>query len=94
VIYHNANIDAFDMKVLQLKYTFGPEIYHNDSHVTVMRAGLTRNIGARFPDMVDEIAVAFADHVPTQTVRPLDSSYRLVLTMRQNGPKSPLLSPS
>lgn len=38
----------------------------SDYHVGVVRSQLTRNLGARFSDVVDEIATAFEDLVPAK----------------------------
>ena len=39
----------------------GREASHNPYHGVVIRGGLTRNIGRRFPEVVDEIGTAFDD---------------------------------
>ena len=39
----------------------GPEIFHNPYHVPIVRAQLTRNIGALCPEIIDEISTAFDD---------------------------------
>ena len=39
----------------------GPEVLHNPYHVPIVRAKLTRNIGALYPEIIDEISTAFTD---------------------------------
>ena len=39
----------------------GREIFHNPYHVPIVRAQLTRNIGALYPEIRDEIRMAFDD---------------------------------
>jgi hypothetical protein len=52
------------LQLLQLQYILGPEIAFDPYHVAVVRTPLTRNIGIKFPDIQDEIAVGFAEHMP------------------------------
>ena len=37
-----------------------PDFYH----INVIRTTLTRNIGIKFPDILDEISTAFNEHIP------------------------------
>ena len=39
----------------------GPEIINNPYHLPIVRARLTRNIGALYPEIIDEISTAFDD---------------------------------
>ena len=39
----------------------GPEIHRNPYHVPIVRGQLTRNIGALYPEIIDEIRTAFHD---------------------------------
>lgn len=49
--------------MISLDVTIGPEAY-DDSHVSVVRNALTRNIRERFADIQGEIVTAFADYIP------------------------------
>ncbi|KAL0068149.1 hypothetical protein AAF712_004809 [Marasmius tenuissimus] len=51
---------------LEVDYTMSPKLHINSYHINIVRTPLTRNIGARFDDIVDETFVAFADHIPLQ----------------------------
>lgn len=48
-----------------------PSLYQDPYHHNIVRTPLTRNIGARFPDVQDELAAAFKDEVP-----PKNGGYR------------------
>ncbi|KAK1228836.1 hypothetical protein PQX77_008103 [Marasmius sp. AFHP31] len=52
--------------VLQIEYTMSPQLHNNPYHISLVRTLLTRNIGARFDDIVDETFAAFADRIPLQ----------------------------
>jgi hypothetical protein len=54
------------IQVLQFDYTVGPEIHRDPYHVSVVRTSLTRNFGARFSGIQDEITTAFAEHIPAK----------------------------
>ena len=43
--------------------TLGPQHLDDPFYVDAVSGPLTRNIGARFADIEDEIAVAFDDHI-------------------------------
>ena len=47
--------------------TFGSDLMGDDSHVDTVRTPLTRNIGAKFLDVRDEIIAAFTGHIPAQS---------------------------
>ncbi|KAF8637704.1 hypothetical protein AX16_010779 [Volvariella volvacea WC 439] len=51
-------------ETLQVEYTLGPAVRKNQYHTFSIRTPLTRNIGARFPDLCDEIAASFSDLIP------------------------------
>jgi cytochrome P450 len=51
---------------LQSDYTLGPAARVDPYHVDVIRSPLTRNLGARFHDIRDEIEAAFADEIPAK----------------------------
>ncbi|KAH8092525.1 cytochrome P450 [Cristinia sonorae] len=58
---------SFDEAVsdsLQVDYTLGPTIHTNGYHIPIIRTTLTRNLGALFPDVRDELATAFTDIIP------------------------------
>ncbi|KAG7090080.1 hypothetical protein E1B28_011697 [Marasmius oreades] len=52
--------------LVHLKYTMSPVIHRNPYHLDVIRTTLTRNIGARFDDVRDEIQAAFSEYIPPQ----------------------------
>ena len=53
-------------KTLHTDILFGRGIHDDGFHIDVIRSQLTRNIAARFSDVQDEIAAAFAEYVPTK----------------------------
>lgn len=38
-----------------------PEVHHNPYHLSIVRSQLTRNLGALYPEIRDEIITAFDD---------------------------------
>ena len=44
--------------------TLGRETYDDPFHAEAIRGPFTKNIGTRFADVQDEIAVAFKEHIP------------------------------
>ncbi|TFK39713.1 cytochrome P450 [Crucibulum laeve] len=51
-------------EALQVPYTLGAQISENDYHVPIVRNQLTRNLGAIFPELHDEIVASFQDVIP------------------------------
>jgi len=49
------SIDPTKSKRFQLDYTIGPGLNGDDYHIQVVRGVMTRNIGARYSGMLDEI---------------------------------------
>ncbi|EGN93528.1 hypothetical protein SERLA73DRAFT_97436 [Serpula lacrymans var. lacrymans S7.3] len=49
--------------ILKLKYTLGHEIMDNPYHIPIILTQLTRNLAARFPDILDEIKASFDDNI-------------------------------
>ena len=49
------HIDSTKSKRFQLDYTIGPGLNGDDYHIQVVRGVMTRNIGTRYSDMLDEI---------------------------------------
>ncbi|KAF8637691.1 hypothetical protein AX16_010766 [Volvariella volvacea WC 439] len=49
---------------LQIEHTMGPEVRRNQYHELSIRTPLTRNLAARFPDLYDEIKLAFSEFIP------------------------------
>lgn len=49
-----------------MEYTLGPEIHHNPYHIGIIRSQLTRNLGALFPDVREEIIASFNDIIPAK----------------------------
>ncbi|KAK1231304.1 hypothetical protein PQX77_005584 [Marasmius sp. AFHP31] len=56
-------LDYFE-EIMQLQYTMSPVIHENPYHIDVIRGTLTRNIGARFDDVRDELKTAFNEYIP------------------------------
>ncbi|KIK57189.1 hypothetical protein GYMLUDRAFT_263250 [Collybiopsis luxurians FD-317 M1] len=53
-------------KLLQTDYTLGRPARTDPYHIDVVQTPLTRNLGARFEDLRDEIKAAFADEIPAK----------------------------
>ncbi|KAK0212154.1 cytochrome P450 [Desarmillaria ectypa] len=51
-------------EVIQADYTIGRRFNADSYHTDVIRSALTRNIGACFADVQDEIQAAFKDNIP------------------------------
>lgn len=49
---------------MQMDHTLGPDILHNPYHIPIIRSQLTRNIGAVFLDLKDELSMAFDEFIP------------------------------
>jgi hypothetical protein len=49
------------VKALQFDYTISPKLRAHLFHHNVIRGPMTRSIGSRFPDFLDEIGKAFED---------------------------------
>ncbi|KAG5651717.1 hypothetical protein H0H81_007722, partial [Sphagnurus paluster] len=49
---------------IQTVHTLGAEVYHDPYHVPVIRSALTRHLVACFPEVQDELAMAFAERLP------------------------------
>uniref|UniRef100_A0A0W0EXE4 Cytochrome P450 n=1 Tax=Moniliophthora roreri TaxID=221103 RepID=A0A0W0EXE4_MONRR len=58
-----SNLEALD-DALKAIYTIHPKLDTNPYHIDIIRTPLTRNIGARFADIRDEIIAAFNDNIP------------------------------
>ncbi|KAF9445833.1 cytochrome P450 [Macrolepiota fuliginosa MF-IS2] len=52
---------AFLNEASQFEYTIGPEIMTDTYHNNVVRGPMTRNIGSRFSDLIDEVDKAMGD---------------------------------
>ncbi|PPQ94096.1 hypothetical protein CVT25_009247 [Psilocybe cyanescens] len=48
---------------LQLDYTLGKQLLSNPYHIDVIRMAVTRNIGARFQEIHDEVSRAYSDAI-------------------------------
>ncbi|KAG9310148.1 cytochrome P450 [Chiua virens] len=48
-------------EAIKTEYTLGPSIYHNPYHVEAVRSRLTRSLGTLYPEIRDEISVAFEE---------------------------------
>ncbi|ESK93240.1 cytochrome p450 [Moniliophthora roreri MCA 2997] len=68
--------------MLQTRYTLGQAVADDPWHVAVVRGALTRNIGAKFDDIREEIIAAFSDEMPATTEwtkrRVTDSIFKIV----------------
>ncbi|KIJ09984.1 hypothetical protein PAXINDRAFT_102115 [Paxillus involutus ATCC 200175] len=51
---------------LNTEYTLGHDVHHNPYHVAIIRSQLTRNLGILFPDIRDEIVIAFEETLDLQ----------------------------
>jgi hypothetical protein len=69
-----SNLDATD-DILQVKYTMHPHLTDNPYHIDVIRVPLTRNIGARFADVHDEVQTVISEKIPVSDGASL--SYRI-----------------
>ena len=69
---HNATSHSLDShphsppQMVQMKYTIGiePEVEY---HAEVVREKLTRSLAAIFPDIIDEMGLAFEQHIPAKS---------------------------
>ncbi|KAK7438229.1 hypothetical protein VKT23_018160 [Stygiomarasmius scandens] len=59
-----SNAEALD-EILSTYYTVHPNLSKNPYHIDVIRFPLTRNIGAGFGEVHDELKAAFADKIPS-----------------------------
>lgn len=50
-----------------MKYTVAPDVVEHPLHIPVVRGQLTRNLGLIFPDVVEEMEVAFPEVMPLPT---------------------------
>jgi len=50
-------------QLLQMRHTVAPEVSTNPIHINVVRGPLTRNLGLLFPDVIDEIDLAFPEAI-------------------------------
>ena len=48
-------------QIMQHEYTMEPEVVHNPYHIPIVGAQLTRNIGASYSEIRDEITKALHD---------------------------------
>ncbi|KAK7049978.1 hypothetical protein VNI00_005409 [Paramarasmius palmivorus] len=75
--FHDAVNDS-----LQVEYTLGEPIAHDPYHIPVVRGPLTKNLGAKFDEVRDEIVTSFNDEMPPTaewTKRPIaDSIFQVV----------------
>lgn len=49
------------MKNIQVQYTLSPAILHDMYHNSILRSQLTRNLGAVYPDIRNELVIAFEE---------------------------------
>ncbi|KAF9269386.1 cytochrome P450 [Marasmius fiardii PR-910] len=60
-----SNMEAIE-DLLKSRYTMPPTTHMNPYHVDVIRTTLTRNIGAKFDEVLDEIKTSFDEIVPVR----------------------------
>ena len=58
---------SYYLQTLQTVHTLGKAVADDPWHVPVVRGALTRNIGAKFDDVREEIVAAFEDEMPATT---------------------------
>ncbi|OSX67132.1 hypothetical protein POSPLADRAFT_1051287 [Postia placenta MAD-698-R-SB12] len=63
---HVSFVEAVD-DFTYMKYTVAPDVIEHPLHIPVVRGQLTRNLGLIFPDVVDEMEVAFPEVMPMPT---------------------------
>ncbi|KAI0654469.1 cytochrome P450 [Cubamyces menziesii] len=51
---------------LQTRYTLGQDVHHNTYHIDIIREKLTRSIPTILSDVIDELALAVGEHIPTR----------------------------
>ena len=61
--FNAANLLTFEQTV-QADYTLGREVQQDAYHISIIRNTLTKNIGARFLEIMDEIMSSFGDVIP------------------------------
>lgn len=59
------------LEFLQTRYTLGQDVHHNTYHIDIIREKLTRSIPTILSDVIDELALAVGEHIPTRD----DSTY-------------------
>lgn len=62
--YPFSSHNVITTQLLQVKYTFGLEAQEHPYHVQVIRDHLKRNLSQLFPDIFDEIRLAFDESIP------------------------------
>ena len=67
------NTISFASKAIQISYTMGREVRYDTYHVDVIKSSLTRSLVERFPDVQNEISIAFEDYIP-ETKGPLNTN--------------------
>lgn len=53
---------------MQTRFTLGREPLDDPYHVDIIKEKLMRSLVAVLPDVIDELALAVPDHIPTQGV--------------------------
>lgn len=75
--YHSNLHVAHNSQSLQTEFTLGRAIADNPYHVPLVRAQLTRNIGSLFPEIREELSVAFTEAIPTPDTGEIILAYSL-----------------
>ncbi|KIL65511.1 hypothetical protein M378DRAFT_162143, partial [Amanita muscaria Koide BX008] len=56
--------NCYPTKALHANMTIGPEPFDDPFNIDAIKGPLTRNIGAKFADVQDEITAAFEEYIP------------------------------
>lgn len=70
-----------------MDWTFGTEVMRNPWHIPLIRSNLTRNLGVLFPDVREELMMAFDECIPPTeewTAVPLLKTLRTIVSRTSN----------
>ncbi|GBE89843.1 Ent-kaurene oxidase [Sparassis crispa] len=67
-------------EMLHSEYTIGRDVSEDAYHIGVVRGQLTRNLSALLPDVIDEVGMAFEEHIPVNDEGWLEVSAFSVMT--------------
>ena len=72
---------------MSMDWTFGSEVMRNPWHVPLVRSHLTKNLNVLFPDIREELMMAFDEYIPPTdewTAFPLIDSLRMIVSRKSN----------
>ncbi|KAK7682140.1 hypothetical protein QCA50_014726 [Cerrena zonata] len=81
------SFDAAVIEQMSMDWTFGSEVMRNPWHIPLIRSNLTRNLGVLFPDIREELIMAFNDSIPPTdewTAVPLIQALRTIVSRTSN----------